>query len=232
MKRIQATLTALGLLATTLCAGCGDLGSFVYFLMPEQKTVPDIKHLAVTKKKEDKNKEMRAMILVRPLLVETRLEFVGADRQLAVLLHKKIKDMVEYNEEKLTLIAPEKVEAFKSSHSNWPELSPIDIGNHFQVDYVIVIEANHLSLYERNSFQQLYRGKADLSVKLWDVKHPDDSPAKRDFSYSYPGEANTTEVDGDTPPQEFRNRFLTYVAKRVAWLFEPHPEKDLHEVEP
>jgi hypothetical protein len=230
MKRIQATLTTLGLLATTLCAGCGDLGSFVYFMMPEQKTVPDIKHLAVTKKDKDR-KEMRAMILVRPLLVETRLEFVGADRQLATLLHKKIKDMVEYNEEKLTLIAPEKVETFKSSRSNWAELNPIDIGNHFQVDYVIVIEPNHLSLYEPNSWQQFYRGKADLSVKLWDVKHPEDSPAKRDFSYSYPGEAKFEPVDADNTPQAFRERFLTYVAKRLAWLFEPHPEKDSHWVD-
>jgi hypothetical protein len=231
MKRIQATLTALGLLATTLCAGCGDLGSFVYFMMPEQKTVPDIKHLALTSKGKDKGKEMRAMILVRPMLVETRLEFVGADVKLATLLHKQIKDMVEYNEERLTLIAPEKVEAFKSSRSNWAELNPLDIGNHFQVDYVIVIEANHLSLYERNSYQRIYRGKADLSVKLWDVKHPDESPAKRDFSYSYPGEAKIEEVDSDTPPQVFRDRFLTYVAKRLAWLFEPHPERDSHDLE-
>src|SRR5262245_7094219 len=141
MKRIRATFASLALLGALVGAGCGDLGSFVYFLMPEQKLPAEIKHLGTS----EKSKDVKALILVLPFPLEIRPEFIGGGRELAVRLHKQLKELCEYNDEKLTLIAPEKVDAFKSSRPNWHELRPDDIGRHFQVDYVILLDVDNLT---------------------------------------------------------------------------------------
>src|SRR5438309_474270 len=81
------------------------------------------------------------------------------------------------------------------------------IGAWFKVDYVIYVEINELSLYEPGNAQTIYRGKADLSVKLIDVKHPEESAPRKDFTCTYPSEANFIPVDEETPPQAFREKF-------------------------
>jgi hypothetical protein len=215
------------LAATGLCAGCTDLGSLVYFLMPEQKVPAEIKSLATS----DKKKEPKAMILVRngP---NTNFEFMAADRELAGALHKQLHELVENNEEHLTLVSQAKIEAFKNSHPNWYQLEPAEIGAHFKVDYVIYVEIKSLSLYDNSYAQMMYRGRAELSVKLVDVKNSDESAPRKDFTCSYPSGANFIMADDpDTPPNVFREKFLAFAAKRLAWYFAPHPIRDSQYIE-
>ena len=215
-----------GLLAATgFSAGCGDLGSLVYFLMPEQKIPAEIKSLATS----DKKKEVKALILVRnpPQL---SYQFINADRELAAALYKQLKELCEYNDEHLTLVDPRKVDAFKDSNPYWYQLPPGEVGNHFKVDYVIYLEVNQLSMSSAE-IEMVCRGRADLSVRLIDVKNPEESTTPKHFSCTYPSEANFILADENTPPQVFREKFLAYAAKRLAWYFAPHPARDSHMVE-
>ena len=125
------------------------------------------------------------MILVRngP---NTSFEFISADRELAATLNKQLHELVEYNSEYLNLVPQTKVEAFKNAHPNWFQLEPAEIGAHFKVDYVIYIEIRTLSLYDNSVAQMMYRGRAELSVKLIDVKDPEESAPRKDFTCSYP----------------------------------------------
>ncbi len=224
MRALLRRQVLTGLLAATgLCAGCGDLGQTLYFFMPEQKTPADVKSLA----SDDKKKEVRAMILVRNS-PETNFEFMGADRELARSLHKQLTELVEANDQHLTLIPTAKVDAFKSSTPRWYEIELNRIGEHFKVDYIIYLEVNQLSV---NTTDMTLRARADVSVRLIDVKHPDDSTSPKTFSCSYPSESNFQLADPDTPVQEFREKFLTYAAKRLAWYFAPHPVRDSHYIE-
>ena len=202
------------------------MGPLVYFLMPEQKTPAEIKSLA----SDDKKKDVKALILIRngP---DTDFDFMNADKQLSALLYGKLSELCEANDERLTLVSPSKVDAFKNSHPNWTEIAPSEIGADFKADFVIYVEINELSLYERGNAQTIFRGKASLSVKLIDVKHLDDSSARKEFTCTYPSEANFVLADADTPPQVFREKFLTYVAKRLSWYFAPHPIRDSHYIE-
>ena len=223
MKALLRRRFLAGLLAATgFSAGCGDLGSFVYFLMPEQKTPAAIKSLAT----DDKKKEVKAMILIRngP---EMDFRFMNADRQLSALLHTRLQELCKANQELLTLVLPTKVDAFKNTHPDWHEMAPAEIGADFKVDYVIYIEINWLSLYEQGSNQLIYRGKADLSVKLIDIHHPDESSLRKDFNCTYPSEANFIGSE-DISPDAFREKFLNYAAKRLSWYFAPHPIRDSH----
>jgi hypothetical protein len=195
--------------------------------MPEQKSPAEIKSLASA----DKKKEVKALILVRngP---EMSFEFMNADRELAGALHKQLSELVADNDEHLTLVPAVKVEAFKSSHPEWVQLDPAEIGAHFKVDYVVYVEIKSLSLYDNSYAQMMYRGRADLSVKLIDVKDADESSVRRDFNCTYPGASNIMMADDpDMPPPVFREKFLAFAAKRLSWYFAPHPVRDSHYIE-
>lgn len=220
-RRFLTTLLA----AAGFAAGCGDLGSFLYFIMPEQKYPAEIKGLAADDKKKP---EVKAMILVRNGS-EMNFNFPDADRRLASLLHDQLETLCKANDEFLTILLPAKVEAFKSSHPRWDRLDPAEIGRFHKVDYVIYIEIKDMSLYERND-PMFYRGRADLSVKLVDVKHPDESPARVDKAYKYPTDSLPIQID-DEQAGVVRDKFLADVAKRLSWCFAPHPVQDAHKMD-
>jgi hypothetical protein len=209
-------------LAAVGVAGC-DLGTLAWLLTPEQKELPEIRKLA----SDDKKKDVKALILTFAALDLHQNELVGADRELAVLLARQLRELCEANGERLTVVPPGKVEDYKSTRPNWRnDADPVAVGRHFGADYVIVVDLRSLSLYEKGSFDMLYHAHADLSVTLFDVRHPDDSPDGRDLILQYPSEANLKLPDPETPPARFRTQFLSYVAKRVAWHFTAHPKRE------
>ena len=107
-----------------------------------------------------------------------------------------------------------------------------DLGKHFGANYVLYVEIDNdtLSLYNRGSGDLIYRGHADATVSLLDTGHPDDGADRRNFSYNYPNEDNAITA-GDSNPTLFKQAFLSYVAKRIAWCVTAHPSKDKYNPE-
>jgi hypothetical protein len=208
--------------AAALCGGC-DAGTLAYFMMPETRQPAELKRLA----SDDKKREVRAVVLSY-MALEPRAEFFQADRQLSELVAKQIAEISATNEERLTIVAPRKVEEYKSTHPAWhDDIDMSKIGRHFRADYVIYIEINSMGLYEKGSANQLYRGQSNVSVAVIDVNRPDDTPERRERTYVYPSDAKgPIPVDGETNPLEFRQMFLSYIAKRVAWCFTAHPKRE------
>ena len=182
-----------------------------YFLFPEAKHEAEMKQLA-----SDDNKEVRVAILTYSTDLETRPELIQADRQLSEMLAHKLVELCQANNENVTLVNPHKVEEFKISHPNWqqePNLSAI--GRQFKADYLIYIEISRLSMYENGSKQTLYHGQASLSVQVVDVSKPDESPLPKQVSFVYPDARGPIPVE-DMQPMEFRQKFLGYLAWRLA----------------
>ena len=75
-------------------------------------------------------------------------------------------------------------------------------------------EISNLSLYEKGASQQLYHGQAGMSVQVVDVRKPSESPLPKQVSFVYP-DRGPIQVD-DMPPMEFRQKFLGYLAWRLA----------------
>jgi hypothetical protein len=212
-----------GLLAGTGC----DMGSLAYFLMPEAREPAVIKDLA----SQDAKKENKVLILAWSGL-ETRAEFIHADRQLAELLAKQLTTQCEANQEKINIISVRKAEEFKNNNPNWRSMEMPDIGRRFGADYVIYLEINSLSLYEQGSSKTLYRGVANISVNLIDVRNPDELPQQQPFQCIYPSEARGPIPAGfDSSPVQFRQLFLGHVAKRLAWHFVRYPKRESFYVE-
>src|SRR5882724_11421890 len=167
---------ALTLLAGAVVVGSGcDLQTLAYFMMPEAREEAIIKHLA----SEDPKNDPHVMILTYTNGLETRAEFIQADRQLAELLAGHLRKMAGAEKQKLTIIPQGKVETFKNTHPNWHQMDNYQIGRALGADYVIYLEINSLSLYEKNSFNQFLRGRADITVTLVEVAKPDEVQEQR-----------------------------------------------------
>jgi hypothetical protein len=205
----------------SLGAGCNPLLFPAFLFGPEPREEARLKKLAST----DKKKEVKVVILPYLVGLETRQEFIGADYLLSDLLARQLKKLFEFNEEKVKIVSPQKVEDFKNKHAAWrKEVDLQEIGRNFQADFVICLEISSLSLYEKGSANQIYRGRANIKVSVLEVNDAEDAAMPRDYSYVYPSDARGgVAVDIDTPPSKFREQFLNYVAKQVAWLFSAHP---------
>jgi hypothetical protein len=201
--------------ALLLVAGCSFPQS-LYFLMPEAKDPAELKRLAADNKKEVK------VVLWTEMSLDPREEFIQADRFLAAKLAEELRRLSEENGEKVTVVRPNLVQQYKSSHPNAHDLEKV--GHDLNADYVIDLEIVKLSLYEPGANQQLYRGQAQIGVSVLDIKNPDDIQYK-EFNDRYPTEARGDMTPFDLTPTGFREKFLEHVAKRLAFYFVDHQRR-------
>ena len=196
--------------AAALSAGC-QASTMAYFLFPEAKHEAEMKKIA-----SDDKKEVKVVILTYTPDLEIRPELIQADRQLSEMLAAKLRELCETNNENVTIVNPRKVEEFKSGHPNWhQEPNLAEVGRQFKADYLIYVEISSLSMYEKGSQAQLYHGQASLSVHMVDVNKPDESPLPKLISFVYPDARGPIPVE-DMQPMEFRQKFLGYLAWRLA----------------
>ncbi len=213
------TLYVSLVLAAILTAGCNILSLPFFIFGPEPRIEARLKKLA------SDDKEVKVVILTYGGL-PTHPEYIGLDRELTELLAKNLKEATQYNKEKVAIVSPNKVEKFKQDHPGWHAMDLPEIGKRFDADYVINLEINSLSLYERGSSSTLYRGRAEISVTLVDVNNPEEGRYPTEVTEQYPGEAEQPLEVGNSNPLVFRRAFLNHVAKRLAWHFTSHPTSD------
>jgi hypothetical protein len=223
-RRTWLAVAAGGLM---LGAGCGDMGAMAYFLLPEQRIEPKMKHLA----SEDKEKNPRVVILTWGGL-EARSEFIGADRQLSELLGMHLKKLAQDSDEQITIVPARKVEEFKNANPSWRGMDLTEVGRRFDADYVIYLEVNSLSLYEPGMGNMLVRGRVTLNVQLADVRRPDDAPSQEGYSCVYPSDARgAIEVENEPQKMQFRQAFLNHVARDLSHYFSRYPRQDRYRMD-
>jgi hypothetical protein len=216
MKALRQPTILLSLWGAVLSAGCINFPQGLYFFMPEAKDRAELKRLA----DKDSKKEVK-VVLWTYMALDPREEFIQADRRLAVMLAEEIRRLSEENKEKVTLVRPNQVDAYKSKHPNWREFEPTKVGHDFNARYVINLEIDKLSLYEPKANQQIYRGQTEILVSVVDMENPDDVQSK-EFTDRYPTEARGDMTPLDITPYQFRDKFLEHVAKRLAFYFVDH----------
>src|SRR5262249_31583414 len=109
------------------------------------------------------------------VLVSTNMygqDRIGAEKELANLLTVKLQEGCKANNEAVTVIPASRVQRFKEEHRKWQELAPREIGRYFRADYPIDLEIGTMTLFERGSANQLYRGNAELTVAVHDICKP------------------------------------------------------------
>src|SRR5262245_45934590 len=99
--------------AAGVFTGC-DMGSLVYFMRPEPRMDAKMKALA----SEDEKKVPKVAILTWSAM-ETRAEFIHADRQISELLAGHINQLARSGQEHISFIPQRKVEEFKNNTPTW-----------------------------------------------------------------------------------------------------------------
>src|SRR5262249_53392289 len=132
-----------------------------------------------------KNNELKIMVLAYSAM-NPSTEFVTADRELQNSLSRQLFTLAKKNEQRIAIIPPGKVQEYKNSHADWHTARIEDIGRQFNADYVIYLEIESMSLYERGAFNQLYRGRAEIGVTLVNLQKLEMGPIEKHFSCEYP----------------------------------------------
>jgi hypothetical protein len=188
-----------------------------YFLVPEVKEEPELKRLA----SDDSKKEVKVVILTYDRL-EPLPELAQVDRQLSDLLSRQLAELFRQDKQKVAIVPSRRVEEYKNTHPARHGPDPTEVGRYFHADYVIYLELNEMSLYEKGSSNLLLRGRAHISVSLIDINDPDETREPREFTTVYPSEARAQDVGPDMPLLLFRQQFLTTIARRLSYYFAPH----------
>jgi hypothetical protein len=209
------------LLGAALCSGCNVL-AMPFFLLPGMEPKVAARYKIAPK---EKDKEVRVIILASAGL-ETRPELLRVDRELSRKLAAKLEEGFKKNSEKVTIIPTSRVEKYKDDHPSWKTKQPEEIGRYFRADYVIDLEINSISLYQQGSYNQMFRGRAEIAVDVVDVNKPSEGPVyHEEYGIEYPKVRGPQPVDGANPAG-FRDAFLSYVARELSWRFTAHLQDD------
>lgn len=190
----------------------------LYFLMPwmQDETPPKI---PLTTDKKEVTVVIQAGHANPMEAPDFNPEFQTVDRDLCDRLGQALKKRYDDNRDRIKIIPHYQVRSFINKNGDSRLVSPYEVGKHFSADYVINLEINGMSFYEAGSSKQLFRGKTEISLGVFDMTKPrEEGPvAEESYRTEYP---STGPIDaGNTSVIQFRNLFLTRIAKDLSRLF-------------
>lgn len=201
-----------------LSIGCSP-ATMSMFLLPfyDDKVPPRCKL-------SEKKKEITVCIISDFATLETRSDIIPAENELPELLAQQLRKRAKDNKEKLTIISPNRTRSINFVADGRPLR---DIAKQFKADYVIALEIQSLSLYEKNSHNMLYRGNADLMVRAVNANLPEgeDTVFSEPYRCEYPGTRGPLDVS-EMNLLQFRLRFLNKVAADLARCFVAYPREE------
>jgi hypothetical protein len=207
-----------------LGTGCNVM-SLPFFLIPGLEPTHEPKCRLAS---DDKKKEVKVLILASSGL-DTRAEFVRVDRELSRLLALQLDEAFKKNKEKVSVVPFSQVEKYKDEHPNWRALDSEEIAMHFEADKVVNLEVNKVTLYEAGSANTLFRGHAEISIDVIDASKSAAGPIySEEYTCEYPRVRGPIPV-GDSNSAQFRQRFLSVVARELSWRFTSHLVEDDHQ---
>lgn len=211
--------TALLLGTLWVSIGCTP-ATVTWFLLPfsDDRIPPKCPEVLADKK------EVTVCIVTDYATLETRPETAPAERELAEAFAQQLRKRCQENKEKIKVVPPEKVRSYKRQ-ADFATRSNYEVGKHFKADFVIALEINHLSIYEKGSSHSLFRGNTELNVQVVDVNKPAGEgtiftePYRREFPTNGPRDSS------DMSPTQFRHAFVNAVASDLARLFTAYPKE-------
>ncbi|MFL5330897.1 MAG: hypothetical protein ACJ8C4_18530 [Gemmataceae bacterium] len=219
MRPITKLRFTAAILFTLIAAiGCNPLTSAYFMLMGVDDKVPpkfkiggDGKHL------------VRVAILTSSIQ-ESRAELLGVERQLASAMVKALEIQCAANKERIEIVPVYKVENFKTNNPGWRTMPLNEVARKFEVDYLIDVEFKSVSLYEKDSRRQLFRGRSAVTLSVIDAsKSTDECQVYQEpMCIEYPKARGPLPVDDDMTVERFRDTFIQRIATDLAWQLTSH----------
>jgi len=213
---------ALIVFAVWLNLGCNPITVTNLLLTPfvDDKTPPKCKLAA-------KDKPVTVALMVTHANPDfSSPETLPVEFELAERLTQAMRKRFAENKEKVTILPPAKVKSYQNKFAGKTLLAH-ELGQHFHADYVIQLEINNISLYEKRSQKMFYRGNAEIAISVLDVSKPRGEGtifSEEFYQCEYPRE-RPLEV-GDSSVAQFRALFLTRIARDLTRFFAASPAEE------
>lgn len=124
---------------------------------------------------------------------------------------------------KVEIVNPDNVTAWMLQNPDWD--SPTEIGEDFDVNYVVYVDISEFSLYEPDS-TSLFRGRCDAIVSVYEMET--DGDGKRIFTKNvtslYPTQVPRSA--SDVSYDQFRHEYFFRLADEIGRLFYPYGNGD------
>jgi hypothetical protein len=118
-------------------------------------------------------------------------------------------------EKKIKVINPDRIRDWIDRNPDWD--SPDEIGAAFGATYVVHIEVNKFSLYEKNS-SELFRGRSDVLINVWQMDgETGEQIFTRDIESLYPRAVPRSTYD--TKFTTFRREYMELLSDDIGKMF-------------
>lgn len=116
----------------------------------------------------------------------------------------------------IKVVHPDTVHAWLDEHRDWEKAE--EVGRALKANYVIEIELEEFSLYERNS-ASLFRGRSEGYVNVYELddRGRGERIYSKDLSFVYPTEVPRSTFDHTHTA--FKRDYLAQLSQLIAWLF-------------
>jgi hypothetical protein len=218
MNRIKsyrwARRAVWGTLAVVMTIGCNPLAT-IAFLTHRDTPVP-AKYPFIDPDDSKKEKEEVVVALFVSQGTGQSFEFAGAEATIASEMGRKIPEMAKENKQKVTVIPLAHVNKFKMNNPTWKNMHASAWGKKLGADFVLEVHLDKMRLYQPGSSNQLYEGRAEVSVFMYDVAEGAAEPKYYIYPYSFPktGFRDATSIPLGTFKKDFLERLAVELAQQ------------------
>ena len=206
-----------GALVAVAGIGCNPL-NVIGFMFARDEKVPAPHPLAFAKDGPKKDKEEVVVVVLTQAAHGGNPQFATVDRDLAGKIAKQLPEQAKENNKdkklKMRVISPTQVDKFKMSNPRWKDMSRGEIGQKLGADYVIEIYLEKMRLFQPNTQNAIYEGRAEVSVSIYEVgAEGGDFKDKYEFSFVYPKGGGRDAAA--LPESEFKKLFLENLTSEI-----------------
>jgi len=212
-----AKRTVWATLVTVFAVGCNPLSTIAFIFHRDEKLPPAYPMAPKDDEATGKKREDVKVAVFCQFAHSMPLEFATADRDLAGLLAKKCPELVKESGSKVKLefINPSEVDAFKRANPTWKSMHPAAWGKKLGADYVMEVTLGGMQLYKPHSNNEIYEGRADVTVDIYDVEKPKAAPLHNYVHpFRYP-KSMMMSVDSIAGVNQFKQVYLDHLAAEL-----------------
>jgi len=191
--------------------GCNPLTTIAFLTQKDVKTPAEFP--LTYKEGPNKDKEEIVVALFVYAGAGQSYEFATAEATLANEIAKRLPEMAKENKgkQKLVVVPSAKINKFKYQNSHWKNMLAVERGKHLGADFVLEIQLENMSMYKPGTKNELYEGRADVTVDVYDVAEGQAEPKTYSHGFAYPKTTGFIAADSK-PISAFRREFLESLA--------------------
>jgi hypothetical protein len=143
-----------------------------------------------------------------------------ADDVAARELSRRVGEVLTQKVDEVTLVREDKIEQWRDVNG-WNAIDFASMGQSVKAEKVLAIEVTNMRLRDGAT---LYRGRADVVIKVFDVETGNIEYTKSLDEYTFPTVAG--QYTSETTEARFRRLYLTMLADEIGRSFHPYDMSD------